>query len=56
MKTVLFVDDDRNILEALARSLRRELFEILSAGSAREAMEILERQPVDVVLNRAVVE
>jgi len=51
MKTVLFVDDDRNILEALARSQRREPFEILSAGSAREAMEALERQRVDVVVS-----
>jgi len=38
MKTVLFVDDDRNILDALSRSLKKEPFEILNAGNAREAM------------------
>ena len=36
---VLLVDDEPNVLLGLKRGLRRESFEILTAGSAQEAME-----------------
>ena len=38
---VLLVDDDRHLLEALKRALRKESFQILSAVSGEEALEIL---------------
>lgn len=48
---VLFVDDERRVTEGLMRSLRKERYEILSANSAERALEILERERVDVVVS-----
>jgi DNA-binding response OmpR family regulator len=48
---VLLVDDEAGILAALQRGLRREPYELLVAGSAREALRILEERRVDVVLS-----
>lgn len=48
---VLFVDDEPNVTKALKRALHREPYEILSADSADEALEILERESVDVVVS-----
>ncbi|MBW2059477.1 MAG: response regulator [Deltaproteobacteria bacterium] len=50
-RKVLFVDDEPHVTEGLKRALRREPYEILSAKSAHHAMEILARQPVDVVVS-----
>lgn len=49
--TVLLVDDEPNILSALNRLLRREGYRVLTAGSADEALAILAREPVDVVIS-----
>jgi two-component system probable response regulator PhcQ len=49
--TVLFVDDEPHVTEALKRGLRREPYEILSARSAAEALEILAHKTVDVVVS-----
>ncbi len=48
---VLFVDDEPNVTNAFKRALRREPYDILSAGSADQALQILEREPVDVVVS-----
>ncbi|MFQ5670104.1 MAG: response regulator [Acidobacteriota bacterium] len=48
---ILFVDDEQNVTAALKRSLRREPYEILSASSAQEGLEILARQSIDVVVS-----
>ena len=48
---VLFVDDEPNGTKALKRALRREPYDILSAGSADESLEMLERESVDVVVS-----
>ena len=48
--TVLFVDDDHNVLEGLTRALRKEPYEILTAPSAEEAALILEKSAVDVIV------
>jgi response regulator RpfG family c-di-GMP phosphodiesterase len=45
------VDDERGILAALQRTLRREGYEILTAGSAAAARRLLDEQPVDLVLS-----
>jgi signal transduction histidine kinase len=49
--TILFVDDETNILNALRRAFRKEDYRMLSASSAMEAYEILEREPVSVVVS-----
>ncbi|WP_162888746.1 EAL domain-containing protein [Dechloromonas sp. HYN0024] len=50
-QTLLIVDDERNILTALTRLLRRESFNILTAQSPAEAFEHLAKQPVQVILS-----
>src|SRR5215813_7182965 len=48
--TVLFVDDEVNILKALQRLLRHEEMNVLSTERASEALEIVAREPVQVVV------
>ncbi len=48
---VLLVDDEELVLMSLARILRREPFEILTATSAEAAFLILEDQSVDLILS-----
>ncbi|MFH0926647.1 MAG: response regulator [bacterium] len=48
---VLFVDDEPNVTHALKRSLRNEPYEILSANSAKEALEIIKSHNLDVVIS-----
>jgi putative nucleotidyltransferase with HDIG domain len=49
--TVLFVDDELNILKAVQRLLRHEDMEVLCASRASEALELLGRQPAHVVVS-----
>ena len=49
--TVLFVDDEPKVTEALKRALRREPYEFLTATSGTAALKILEDQYVDVVIS-----
>jgi putative nucleotidyltransferase with HDIG domain len=49
--TVLFVDDEVNILKAVQRLLRHEDMEVLCASRASEALELLGRQPAHVVVS-----
>jgi len=49
--TLLIVDDDAGILSALRRSLRREGWNILLAGSPSEALEIIDQNRVDLILS-----
>jgi putative nucleotidyltransferase with HDIG domain len=48
--TVLFVDDEINILKAVQRLLRHEPLEVLCASRAPEALELLARHPAQVVV------
>jgi diguanylate cyclase (GGDEF)-like protein/PAS domain S-box-containing protein len=50
-QTLLIVDDEPNILTSLARLLRREGFQTLTALSPSEAFEHLAKQPVQVILS-----
>ncbi|MCF7928664.1 MAG: response regulator [Spirochaetales bacterium] len=50
---VLLVDDEQEILRALRRRLRRECFTLLTAGSAEEALKVLEGNDVNVILSDA---
>ena len=49
-KTVLIIDDDDVLRSALARGLRNENFDILTASSAEIAIEILSRVTVDAII------
>lgn len=51
MKSVLFVDDDPNVTAAVIRSQRKEPYKAISARSADEALEILARENIDVVVS-----
>jgi EAL domain-containing protein (putative c-di-GMP-specific phosphodiesterase class I)/PleD family two-component response regulator len=49
--TLLLVDDDAHILAALVRLLRRTGLTILTAADAAQALAVLARAPVDVVVS-----
>ena len=48
---ILLVDDEPRILSALQRLLRREGYRILTAGSGRDALLILDQEPVSIILS-----
>ncbi len=50
-KSLLIVDDEENVRRALARALREEGCSIRFAGSGVEALELLEKEPADMVLS-----
>lgn len=47
---VLLVDDEQRILNALRRTLRRQGYQLLFAGSGEEAKYILKHQSIDIIL------
>ena len=49
--TILFVDDEVNILKSIQRLLRTEPVNVLCASRAKEALEILDRQALDLVVS-----
>jgi DNA-binding NtrC family response regulator len=49
--TILFVDDEVNILKALKRLTRHETWNVLCASRGSEALEVMERQPAQVVVS-----
>ena len=49
-RTVLFVDDEVNILKALQRLLRQEDMNVLCASQGQEALEILSKTKTQVVV------
>ena len=48
---VMFVDDEPHVTAGLKRTLRKEPYTVLSANSADEALDILKREPVDVIVS-----
>lgn len=50
-RTLLIVDDEPNVLAALQRGLRREGFNVLTAHSALQGLELLAQHRVQVVLS-----
>ena len=50
-ETILLVDDESSILSALRRTLRREGYDILVAGSAEEGLSVLARHSVQVIVS-----
>lgn len=49
--SILFVDDEPMVLNALRRELRKSGYELLFAGSGAEALEILAEENIDVVVS-----
>jgi putative nucleotidyltransferase with HDIG domain len=49
--TVLFIDDETNILKALQRLLRNEACRVLTATRGSEALELLDREHPQVVVS-----
>jgi two-component system response regulator PilR (NtrC family) len=48
---ILVVDDERSMRELLAIVLRREGYEVTLAENGRAAVEVLEREPVDILIS-----
>lgn len=48
---ILCVDDETNVRNALRRALRKEPYEILFAENGVEALEVMEREQVDILLS-----
>ncbi len=51
VRTLLLLDDEENILRALARVLRRDGYRILMATRAQDAFELLAKHEVQVILS-----
>lgn len=49
--TLLFVDDEQNVLNALRRIFLEENYTILTATSGQKALEILGQQPVQLIIS-----
>ncbi|MBW4053885.1 MAG: Flp pilus assembly complex ATPase component TadA [Proteobacteria bacterium] len=49
--TLLFVDDEENVLSSLKRIFMEENYMILTATSAARALEIMEAQPVQLIVS-----
>src|SRR5512142_886165 len=50
LPTILVVDDEPGIVEPLAKIFEKESLRVLTAKSGGEALELLRRQPVSVLL------
>ena len=48
---LLLVDDDSHVTDALKRAMRHEPYEILTADSAENALEIMAAEDIDVVIS-----
>jgi len=50
MKTILVVDDDEAIRTLLEEELVEEGYQVISANNARDALKIVETEPLDLVI------
>ncbi len=50
-RTLLLVDDEPNVLASLKRILRREGYQILTASSGEEGLQLLAGNPVGVIIS-----
>ena len=48
---ILLVDDEPNVLNALRRVFRQENYIILAAGNGREALNLLEKEPCQLMIS-----
>ncbi|MFH1537781.1 MAG: sigma-54 dependent transcriptional regulator [bacterium] len=47
---VLVIDDEKNILLTVKMALAEEGYDVITTGSARDALKLLEKEPVDMAL------
>ncbi len=50
-RTLLLVDDEQNIVASLKRLLRRDDYQIFTANSGQEGLDLLAHQQVDVIVS-----
>jgi len=50
-RTLLIVDDEENVRNALKRSLRKENYVVHTAPGPEEGLEMLKQNPIDVVIS-----
>jgi CheY-like chemotaxis protein len=50
MKTILVVDDERDLLSAVSGVLKDEGYDVIEASDGKQALEVLSRQRPDVAL------
>jgi len=50
-RTVLFVDDEKSVLNALQRALHSEHYRIMTADNAQQALAILNNNAIDLVIS-----
>jgi DNA-binding NarL/FixJ family response regulator len=50
-ETLLLVDDEQDVVDALARTVRDRGYRILAATSGTKAMELLEQEKVDLLIS-----
>jgi len=50
-RTLLLLDDEENVLRSLVRLFRRDSYHVLTAGSVREAFDLLASNPVQVIVS-----
>ncbi len=48
--TILIVDDDETVIEAVQASLENENYNVISAGSGKEALEKFDENEVDIIV------
>src|SRR3954447_24563463 len=48
---ILVVDDERSMRELLSIVLRREGYEVLVAENGQAALQLLDRQPIDLLIS-----
>ena len=51
LRRLLLVDDEPNILSALKRLVRRDGYQILTASSGKEGLELLTQHEIDVIVS-----
>lgn len=50
-KTILFVDDEKSILQAIKRLLRQEEYKLLTAASGKEGLALFEEHDIQLVFS-----
>ncbi len=49
--SVLFVDDDQNLLQAISRALRGQPYQVMSCESGEKALDLMHTKSVDVIVS-----
>ena len=49
-KTILLVDDEKSIRDSLNKLLHTEGYEVVLAGNGQEAIQMLVREPIDILI------